>query len=277
MKAAIFGLHGPADPARWAWDAGGLDTVSRSGVKAVKLLTGDGIDGKLIDDLRRRGVIHFLARLYFPVNGGFVAPDDFVHSVWNSTMALYTAGVRLFEVHNEANIKKEGCGTQWKTPEDHALWYNSVVAQLRPEMPDALFGMGGLSPGPADEGEGWKRVYSEDDFFSRAFPLLNDCQWIGAHRYWSWDGMEGAMREAVNISSWAKRQPLPVYVTEFSNTAEDYDKAQKAREYLHFWDYCDGVVAIFSFVESSSGAFQAEVWRGSAIPEIIAAGLVNEV
>lgn len=270
MQQAIFGLHGPADPARWAWDQGGLATVETARVKAVKLLTGDGIDARLVDELHRRGVIHFLARLFYPVNGGVVTPEEFVHSVRNSALALYAAGVSRFEVHNEPNLEVEGCGSQWVTPERFAAWYNKVVILLRPDMPDAKFGWPGLSPGSVIDGV---RLYSDTDFFNRAFPLVTDCQWIGVHRYWV-DGMDGAMREAVNVSAWANRQRLPVVVTEFSNPAPNCDKAAKGREYLHFWKYCDGIEAIYSFVESSSGPFQAEAWRGSAIPEIVAAGMV---
>lgn len=266
----MLGLHGPADPARWAWDAGGIATVKAAKVTAVKLLTGDGIDASLVNALRREGVILFLARLFFPVNGGMVSPADFVHSVRNSALSLYQAGVTLFEVGNEQNLRIEGYGSQWKTPEEWASWYNEVTALLRPEMPEARFGFPGLSPGASIPDV---RPIGSDDFFYRAFPLVRDCQWAGLHCYWQ-DGYDGAMREAMIAGEFAEDAGLPVYVTEFSNPAPNYDKAQKAREYLRFMDYLDGIEAAFSFVESASYGFAHETWRWSAIPGIIGARVV---
>jgi len=266
----LLGLHGPADPALWAWQLGGIETVKQSKVQAVKLLTGDGIDGALVEQLRNEGVIFFLARLFFPVNGGTVTPEEFVHSVGNSARALYAAGVRYFEVHNEPNLKMEGYISQWRTPEEFAGWYNDVVSLLRPDMPDALFGIPGLSPGAVIDNV---RPITEAEFMARCLPLLKDCQWLACHRYWS-AGTDGAMGAALSANDFAQEyRPLPVFVTEFSNTTKGYDKSYKGNEITTFHKYINGdlIGAVFSFVESSSDPiFEWEAWRGSAIPVIVA-------
>lgn len=274
---ALAGLHGPADPGKWPWDEGAFEILREARLPAVKLLAWGDMDGDVVQRLRACGVRFVMARL-FARFAQVRSETDFVEEVEGSLRALYGAGVRYFEVHNEPNLhhegSPEGMWVQWQGGKQFGEFLLRVLRILRPRYPEARFGWPGLSPG-ADlaDGQGRPLRYDSARFLEEADYAVRSCDFICMHSYWGPDGFERSLAE---IEAYCQRYPdKEIIVSEFSNSDPGISKDIKGEQYGRFYTEAalrlpPNLVALFSFVLSASSGFGAETWRGSSIASQLA-------
>ena len=252
----------------------GIPTFTTARMQAAKILSGGSVhdpanlvDGAVVSAMKNAGAELIIMRLYFP-SGGIPTAQEVVHSVHDSAVAFYNAGGRYIEELNEPNLQAEWDGT----PEQYATHLREVIQLLRPEMPDAVWIYPGLSPGAVGSGPGWVRKYSDSEFDARCWPLVKDLfQRKGLHCYFTSEA--GAIEEAARAYSHQRAFGMPIIITEASNPSPAVSKDDKARQYITFMDAAAMLEAVFFFAEQLPG-FDAENWRGSAIPGIIGARVV---
>jgi hypothetical protein len=275
---ALIGVHGPADPAMWAWNDEVYNVIRQSKVQTVKLLASSDIQGSVVVKLRDLGVKFIMARL-------FVKPyqikdaETFFHEMKGPLLTLYNEGVRYFEVHNEPNLADEGFGTIWWDGGRFGDIFTESVEMFKQLVPEAKFGFPGLSPGNAIvqkgsvPGEGTIIRYSAELFMDEANEAVREADFICMHTYWGGDG--STYHKSVNeVLAFCDRFPNKlVMVTEFSNTSPSVSKETKAQEYLLFYDKLQGLRsnlgAMYSFIVSASSGFEHETWIDSEIPAIV--------
>ncbi|WP_461249357.1 hypothetical protein, partial [Streptococcus uberis] len=90
--------------------------------------------------------------------------------------------MRLFELHNEPNLNIEGCNTHWAGGAGFAKWLSGLSMLIKAELPDALLGWPGLSPGVALEGfrTGWRQFLID----AVNVGAMSAVDWVGCHCYW---------------------------------------------------------------------------------------------
>ena len=256
--SALWGLHGSADG---SWGNAILpieqEFVKRGRIKAYKMLSWEGAASAKW--LTEHGVDLLMVRIMLQGEqlaspaAAWAASREAVH-------AHYNAGVRLFEIHNEPNLSIEGgCGSRWTGGAGFARWLSGMAILIKAELPDALLGWPGLSPGGAIEGfrEPWRQFLID----AANVGALSSVDWIGCHCYWTtpagmWQPNDGAHWKEYT------RFGKAIYITEFSNPVEGVDKNDKARQYVDYVAALDPAVrAAFSFVSTASGGqFPHEVW-----------------
>lgn len=273
----LAGLHGPADPGKWAWDSEAYRIVQAAGMEAVKVLTGD-VDAPVIAALKERGVRLIVARLFAKIEQP-KTPAQFVDEVLPGATLLYNAGVRWFEVHNEPNLhipdsNPEGMWINWQNGGEFAVWFLEVVSRLRRSLPEGKFGWPGLSPGGDLVHNGMMLRYDSDRFTSEAAATMRNADWLAVHTYWGDHAGRTWKNSLADIRQFCTRWPSRlVMVTEFSNSDPNPDIAdRKGKEYGQFFSLVNSIapnlLAVFCYMLSSSSG-GAEQWRGTNIPAIV--------
>lgn len=272
---ALIGLHGPSDPAKWAWDASAYDLIKRSRVEAVKLLAAEDMDGTIPAKLKSLGVKFIMARIMAKFHTA-MSPESIINDVIPVIDRLYQGGVRYFEVLNEPNLSTEnspeGMWVAWQNGREFAEYLIRLLELLRRRFPQAKFGWPGLSPGPYQEDTAGKRMrYDAAQFLAEAEYAARACDFICLHAYWN----EGGFDQALDlVDSYCQRfRDKMIIVSEFSNTSPHVSKDVKAFQYLSFYEAASTLPVnlgpLMSYVLSSSWGYGAETWAGSEIPDII--------
>ena len=96
---------------------------------------------------------------------------------------------------------------------------------------------------------------------------LKSADWIGCHCYWT---TRGDITSKAAGAHWKEYlgYSKPINVTEYSNPAPNYSRADKAVEYLEWFNTLQGVDGAYSFVSSASSGFENETWT-SQMAEIV--------
>lgn len=269
---ALVGLHGPADPGHWPWDEEAYRILHTAKIEAVKLLTGGDIDGRVVSVLNGMGTKFILARLFAKFSEKKTAVQ-FVSEVIPSALALYNAGVRWFEVHNEPNLhiassNPEGMWINWQNGKEFATFFQESVSLLRQAMPNANFGFPGLSPGH----DVANIRYASDRFLTEADTAIRQADFVCVHAYWNTAVGLPYSAAISQVDAFCRKYPTKiVLLTEFSNSGST-PVAQKGQEYVQFYASMQSLPAnlgaSFCYLLSSSGG-GTEVWRGTSIPEIV--------
>jgi len=202
-----------------------------------------------------------------------VNPADFVQRVESNAVALYDAGVRFFEIHNEPNLVPEGLGKTWQTGAQFGDWFLQVTGLLRPKLPDAKFGWPGLSPGKPIQG----LRYHGPSFLAEAEAAIQQADWIGCHCFWTSEEDMMSPDGGLQFQQYRDRWPeKPLMITEFSNplSTDQHAVAIQYRNYFHMLGQQVGIGAAFAFVVSSAsepsrGAWRTEDGELGPIPAII--------
>jgi len=201
-------------------------------------------------------------------------PTEFYNQNHAYIVETYGHGVRMFEIHNEPNLKDEGYGYAWKTPAEFAVFYGAVAKLIKADFPNVQLIYPGLSP--------------KDDF-ALWLPSITTLiaqglvQLVGVHCYWS---SAVLMRDASQGKTYLRFAGLgkDLIITEASHNVPNATDAQIGAEYAEyittFPSYVNGV---FFFV-SYGPPFDAsgETWvRGTGstihltgIPAAVGAGIV---
>jgi hypothetical protein len=276
---ALAGIHGPAEAWPDRWDESVFQTIGTARMKAVKLLCSGDLFSRgpetvisILSRLQAIGIRFVLARLVAKF-GVWRPPEDFVNEVLPSARALYQIGIRYFEVHNEPNLHTndapEGMGVAWKNGAEFGEFFRQSVALMRPQMPEALFGFPGVSPGAYIENvrADSNQFLTEADEFIRKY-----ADFMCMHAYWGADGT--TYQEALNrIRAMCNRYPEKLlFVTEFSNPTPNGDKNVKGQEYAAFYSQAlslpPNLGGLFSFLASAPNqVFPHETWVGSPIAQ----------
>jgi hypothetical protein len=254
---------------------GRLAPVDSANVEALKLLS--WARGEDVDRARQINPNMFiLVRAMFGFGENRISPSHFVDTVARDLEKHYERGIRYIEVHNEPNLAIEGWGASWRDGSEFADFFLRSVELLKQHFPEARWGWPGLSPGPGIDGQ---RFYMWD-FLRGARDAIDAADWLGVHCYWQGAGDHNVLTPQTGLEYQAFRDQWPnkpLFLTEFSNSSRDVDKATKARHYLSYYQHLrnqPAVGAAFSFVVSASRYFGHEAWRRedgslSAIPRVI--------
>jgi hypothetical protein len=274
---AMAGLHGPADPAAWAWTQDTYNLIQETGVKAVKILSAGDIGGEQVAKLKGLGAEFIMARL-FAKFASRKTPDEFFNEVQGATDRLYQAGVRWFEVHNEPNLHHkdgpEGMWVMWQNGGEFSGFFHKMLELLRKRYPDAMFGWPGLSPGFDFSHDGKQIRYDSARFEAEAHDAMEAADFICIHTYWGADGSPYT-RSLEDLRRYAERFPdKAIIASEFSNSSPSIDKQVKGEEYVRFFQEAkslpENVGALFSYIISASWGYTAETWKDSPIPGLVA-------
>ena len=256
--SALWGLHGSADG---SWGnlilSAEQEFVKRGRIKAYKMLSWE--NPATVQWLKPHGVDLVLVRIMLQ-GEQLASPASAWAASREAVHAHYAAGVRLFELHNEPNLSIEGgCGARWNGGAGFAKWLTGLSLLIKAELPDALLGWPGLSPGGALPSfrEPWRQFLID----AVNVGAMSAVDWVGCHCYWQTVPGITDPNEGNHYKEYA-RFGKAIFITEFSNPAEGVDKSEKARQYVQYVHKLDSTVrAAFAFVSSSSGGqFAHETW-----------------
>ena len=254
-SSALSGLHGSADGSFGnPILPEAQDLLKTAQFKAYKSLSNEA---PAMDVLRKLGVEFVLVRLFGKVSSP--DPEDFIDQVKEDAISHYSEGVQYFEIHNEANLRAEGWGTAWVDGKQFAEWWLKVREALRPAMPDALWGYPGLSPGSPYEDVRADQV----QFMEQGLDAVNQADWLGAHCYWTGDGVapdDMYSTQAGQSYKLLPRHSVPLLITEYSNPSAKVDKATKAKQYCDWLLTLRNIHSAYSFVATASSGFEHETW-----------------
>ena len=260
---ALWGLHGSADG---SWGNPALppviEMVKAAKIEAYKALSNEG--AMTVGALRRINPdMFFVVRLMGKVDNERSSVLEFVEQCGYGARQWYREGVRYFEIHNEPNLEAEGMWSAWHDGGEFKTWWMNVRASLKKDMPEALWGFPGLSPGVGIDNMRAPAVR----FMAEAHEAVTAADWIGVHCYWQtephmWTEDGGQYYKRIDTKS-------PIMITEFSNPSGDVGKAEKAKQYVKYVNSLEGVKAAFAYIASASSGFEDETWTNSAIPKIV--------
>lgn len=248
---ALPGLHGPGDPGG-GWVPEAYAVVRQTKVRAVKMLAPD-LKPDEVSQLRAINPDMFImARLFSAQLGerrpqGLANPTPEDTARWfanevadrgdgNNPMnrAYVDSNLEYFEVHNEPNLRYEGCEINWRDGAEFARFFNKVVDTLKQDYPKAKFGFPGMSPGTVDGG----RPIDMWTFLDQAQAAIDRADFLCCHFYWGGDGT-GYEVAINNLRKFCERYPHKlVFCSEFSNTSPHESPERKADQYAAFYTAC---------------------------------------
>jgi len=262
----LVGLHGRADGPQMDAD---FDVMRRARLESVKLLSWAPPED--FDRVRALNPKMFvLVRLFTKIGAPDQFSDFFVAEVQDAMARFYQRGVRYFEIHNEPNLKLEGWGSSWADGSAFNRFFIEVRNKLKAKFPEALFGYPGLSP------DGFPMPERTNDivFLDQCREAVQLSDWIGAHCYWTNPDEMRSEKGGMSFMEFRKRFPEKlIFITEFSNPANWVGRAEKAHQYVQYYELLrnvPGLGAAFCFLSSASAQFPHEAWwdENGAISEI---------
>lgn len=272
---ALIGLHGPTDPAKWAWTPLAYDVITRARIKAVKLLAAEDMDGEVPQKLANLGVKFVMARVMAKFHTA-LSPEAVFKDAVPNVSRLYEGGVRYFELLNEPNLNgensPEGMWVSWQNGTEFAEFFIQLLTKMREKFPEAKFGWPGLSPGPFLASETGRPVrYDAEAFMSEADFAARACDFVCMHAYWGTNGISDAVASVRKMCD--RYKDRMIVVSEFSNTSTLVSKDTKAAQYLRFYqkglEMPSNLGPLMAYTLSSSYGYASETWAGSVIPEIV--------
>lgn len=247
-----------------------VNAIRDAKLDAIKVLSlPDPRENRMMVQALRQSLpeLEIWARLFFSPdaeNRTPFPPAQFIDTVLGAALALYSEGVRYFEVHNEPNLAAEGWGWNWQDGQDFGAWLVEVMDRLRQFMPEARLGFPGLSPG-----DGVAGVRAEATaFWKQAAIALARADFVCAHSYWyaPGPGYWGQESETGGMS-WQILARLisdkPLMITEFSNNNKDVEYAIKGAQYAQYEALLRAtgrVRAAFAFALSWQSDNRREAW-----------------
>jgi hypothetical protein len=212
----------------------------------------------------------FIIRAFLHFGDRTVTPSQFFDWTFGDTLravqAIGTGRTVLVELHNEPNLVEEGLGRSWGNGTEFGDWLTAVASMFRAHLPAGVRLMfPGLSPG----GDIPQVRQGHISFLQQATRGIDACNDFGAHVYWAHNYPMGqALADLDGMIPY--RRNKPVWVTEASNNRGGVTPAQKAAQYLEFWQalrLCQPVQGVTYFVASASnplwgwgGSNHCEVW-----------------
>jgi len=255
----LCGLHGSADSC-WGHSVAVLphivEMIKAGRIEAYKSLSNESADS--VDVLKAINPdMFFMVRMMSKMGPGSTVAQ-FVHDVGQDVQKWYDKGVMHYEIHNEPNLKIEGCQPNgpWYDGEGFSRFWLEVRDHFLGRMPGALFGWPGLSPGPAID----DFRYDAMQFFNQARDAVNEADFLCCHSYWQ---HEADIYNVGGGQSWRlyPQGGVPIFITEYSNPSKA-GKIDKAQQYVKFLDTLEGVHSAYSFVADASSSFDDETWTG---------------
>lgn len=212
----------------------------------------------------------FIIRAFLSFGGRTVTPSQFFEWTFSDTLravqAVGAGRTAMVELHNEPNLVEEGLGASWGNGTQFGDWLAAVASMFRAHLPaGARLMFPGLSPG----GDIPQVRQGHLSFLQQATRGIDACDDFGAHVYWAHNyPMSQALADLDGMVPF--RRNKPVWVTEASNNRGGVTPAQKAAQYLEFWQALrlrQPVQGVTYFVASASnplwgwsGDNHAEVW-----------------
>tara|TARA_Y100000310_G_C20427091_1_gene689611 strand:- start:20 stop:754 length:735 start_codon:yes stop_codon:yes gene_type:complete len=233
-----------------------VEFIKTGRIEAYKALSNESADS--VDVLKAINPdMFFMVRMMSKV-GPSSTVAQFVHDVEQDVQKWYDKGVMHYEIHNEPNLKIEGCQPNgpWYDGEGFSRFWLEVRDHFLGRMPGTLFGWPGLSPGPAID----DFRYDAMQFFNQARDAVNEADFLCCHSYWQ---HEADIYNVAGGQSWRlyPQGGVPIFITEYSNPS-NADKTDKAQQYVKFLDTLEGVHSAYSFVADASSSFDDETWTG---------------
>jgi len=231
-----------------------VEFIKTGRIEAYKSLSNESADS--VDVLKAINPdMFFMVRMMSKV-GPSSTVAQFVHDVEQDVQKWYDKGVMHYEIHNEPNLKIEGCQPNglWYDGEGFSRFWLEVRDHFLGRMPGALFGWPGLSPGPAID----DFRYDAMQFFNQARDAVNEADFLCCHSYWQ---HEADIYNVAGGQSWRlyPQGGVPIFITEYSNPSKA-GKIEKAQQYVKFLDTLEGVHSAYSFVADASSSFDDETW-----------------
>jgi hypothetical protein len=213
----------------------------------------------------------WIVRAFLDFGGRYISPEQFfndtISDVSRALKALKGKEVAL-ELHNEPNVVAEGLERSWADGATFSAWWSELLVKYRRALPGVPCIYPGLSPGYSVSGVKQDHV----QFAEASRAAIEMADGLGVHVYWSnvWP-----MPQAVAVldDMINRFRDKPIWVTEASNNKGGTSPAQKAQQYLYFWQELQkrgSVQGVTFFVASASNpAFAHEVWVGQNIGAMI--------
>lgn len=267
LGQARIGLHASADPQ--ISEAEHVEFAAlRPGI--IKVLSFHAAE-----DIRLLAHNHpsasWIVRAFLDFGGRNIRPEQFLNdTIGDVSRALNALADKdvVVELHNEPNMVAEGLQHSWSDGATFGAWWSELLAKYRRALPGVRFIYPGLSPGYSVSGV--KQDHIQFAEASRA--AIEEADGLGIHVYWSnvWPLPQALAQLDDTVNRFHDK---PIWVTEASNNRGGTPPAQKAQQYLFFWQELQkraGVQGVTFFVASASNpAFADEVWVGRNIGAMI--------
>lgn len=190
---------------------------------------------------------------------------DFVAHMVEQCAKFYNVGARLFQIHNEPNLSREGLGTHWKNGNEFGVLFATTAVVLRKKFSDARIGFPGLSPGADWQGVAENQHLSRQDaikfILDARFHIEQQADFICAHSYWFSPDTMYHLHAGAHVQDVCRLFPaLPVWLTEYSNNSPHVSRLEKAAQYVEYWKNLSNnhqIRGMMAFVVGGSN----EYWR----------------
>jgi hypothetical protein len=262
-----IGLHASADPhiseaehAEFvAMRPGIIKVLSFHSAEAIALLA------------QNHPAATWIVRAFLDFGSRAISPEQFFNDTISDVSRALTVlkGKEVvLELHNEPNVVAEGFQRSWADGVAFSNWWRDVLERYRRAFPGLPCIYPGLSPGYSVTGV--KQDHIQFAEASRAAIEMADG--LGVHVYWS--NVWPMARALATLDDMISRfRDKPIWVTEASNNKGGALAAQKAQQYLYFWQELQKrprVQGVTFFVASASNpAFADQVWVGHNIGAMI--------
>jgi hypothetical protein len=260
IASARLGLHASADPS--ISQAEHVEFAAlRPGI--IKVLSFHSAA-----DIAQLATAHpgasWIVRAFLDFGGRHITPaqflNDTIHDVSRALNALASKDV-VVELHNEPNLVSEGLQQSWQDGGTFAGWWLELLGKYRQALAGVRFIYPGLSPGHAVTGIKQDHI----QFIEASRTAVEAADGLGVHLYWS---SVYPMPRSLDVLDdlMSRFREKPIWITEASNNKGGTAPAQKAQQYLFFWQELQKrplVRGVTYFVAAASNpAFAEEVWVG---------------
>jgi hypothetical protein len=263
LGKARIGLHASADPSIPEAEFKEFADMRPGMIKVLSLHSGEAI-ARLA---KQTPEASWIVRAYISLDNRNVGPEQFVNDTLNDVQrALNNLPGRdvVVELHNEPNLKIEGLFSSWADGAAFGTWLGAALKIYRARLPGVRFIYPGLSPGSAVN----NFKHDHIQFIEASRAAVEACDGLGVHIYWS---SVYPMATALGVlDDYISRfRSKPIWVTEASNNKGGATAAEKATQYLQFWNELQKRATVqgvtFFVASASSPDFAEEVWVGRGI------------
>jgi len=262
-----IGLHASADPGIQEAEFQEFAALRPGIIKVLSFHEGAAI-ARLA---REHPEASFIVRSILAFGGRAIGPEQFVTDTLSDTRrALDALAGRdvVVELHNEPNVIQEGLGKSWMDGAGFTAWWLEVLRRYRQALPGVRFIYPGLSPGSTVSNLKQDHI----QFLEASRRAVEAADGLAVHIYWS---AVYPLKTAVGVLDdfISRFRYKPIWVTEASNNKAGTTVAQKATQYLQFWQELQKratVQGVTYFVASASDkTFEEEVWVGRGLGGLV--------
>lgn len=280
---ARLGLHASADPGDLP--AGEYALYRDARVEVIKVLSAHSQTSVARLAAENPAAV-FVVRAFLSFwddagnTGRLISPerffDDTVADVARTISAIGPGREVLVELHNEPNLVHEGLSYSWMDGVSFNGWLMNVLGLYRSALPAERYVYPGLSPGGSIPGV--RQAHAQ--FSEQSRQAVGAADALGVHLYWAPDYSMAAALGVLN--DYINRFPgRPIWVTEASNNKAGLSPANKAAEYIQFWQELrlrPAVGGVTYFVASATNPVfgwgsggSGETWLGTEIAQLVGA------